>query len=63
MRLTFTEGRKHEVKRYCEALGHPVLALRRVAFGPLGLRGLRPGEARPLTAGEIRALRAAVVGA
>lgn len=62
LRLTFTEGRKHEVKRYCEALGHPVLALRRVAFGPLELGGLRPGAARPLTPGEIRALRAAVLG-
>src|SRR5438445_8837617 len=31
LRLTFTEGRKHEVKRYCQALGHPVVRLRRVA--------------------------------
>jgi len=62
LRLTFTEGRKHEVKRYCEALGHPVVALTRVAFGPLGLGGLKPGDARPLTAGELRALRAAVLG-
>src|SRR5437667_9985679 len=35
LRLTFTEGRKHEVKRYCQALGHPVVRLRRVAFGPV----------------------------
>lgn len=61
LRLTFTEGRKHEVKRYCEALGHPVLALRRVAFGPLDLGGLRPGTARPLTPREVRALRTAVL--
>ena len=61
LRLTFTEGRKHEVKRYCEALGHPVLALRRVAFGPLRLGALRPGEARPLTPREVGALRAAVL--
>jgi 23S rRNA pseudouridine2605 synthase len=60
MRLTFAEGRKHEVKRFCEALGHPVLALRRIAFGPVALGALRPGESRPLTAIEIRALRAAV---
>src|SRR5213592_3208126 len=43
LRLTFAEGRKHEVKRYCEALGHPVVRLRRVAFGPVALRALAPG--------------------
>jgi len=60
MRLTFTEGRKHEVKRYCEALGHRVARLRRVAFGPIGLGDLRPGASRRLTPREVRALRAAV---
>ncbi len=60
LRLTFTEGRKREVKRYCEALGHPVVRLRRVAFGPVRLGGLPVGAARPLTAAEVRALRAAV---
>lgn len=59
LRLTFTEGRKHEVKRYCRALGHPVRRLQRVAFGPLRLGRLRPGAWRPLTAGEVAALRAA----
>jgi 23S rRNA pseudouridine2605 synthase/16S rRNA pseudouridine516 synthase len=57
LRLTFTEGRKHEVKRYCAALGHPVRALRRVAFGPLTLGDLRPGQARPLTDREVGQLR------
>ena len=60
LRLTFAEGRKHEVKRFCEALGHRVIALRRVAFGPVTLGTLRPGESRPLTAGELSALRTAV---
>src|SRR5262245_4552918 len=60
LRLAFTEGRKHEVKRYAEALGHPVLHLRRVAFGPLLLGGLPRGRSRPLRRSEIRALRAAV---
>ena len=60
LRLTFAEGRKHEVKRFCEALGHRVLALRRIAFGPVTLGTLRPGESRPLTAREVGALRAAV---
>ncbi len=60
VRLTFAEGRKHEVKRFCEALGHRVLELRRIAFGPLALGALRPGESRSLTAREVSALRAAV---
>jgi pseudouridine synthase len=60
VRLTFAEGRKHEVKRFCEALGHRVIALRRIAFGPVSLGGLRPGQSRPLTAREVGALRAAV---
>ena len=57
VRLTFAEGRKHEVKRYCEALGHPVRRLRRVAFGPISLDDLPVGAARALTPREVRALR------
>jgi len=57
VRLTFAEGRKHEVKRYCEALGHRVRRLTRVAFGPIQLGGLRRGASRPLTRGEVMALR------
>jgi 23S rRNA pseudouridine2605 synthase len=62
VRLTFAEGRKHEVKRFCEALGHRVTALRRIAFGPVALGALAPGQSRPLTASEVAALRAAVAG-
>jgi 23S rRNA pseudouridine2605 synthase len=63
LRLTFTEGRKHEVKRYCESLGHPVIRLRRVAFGPIILGNLPLGAARPLTRKELAALQAAAQGA
>ena len=59
LRLTFTEGRKHEVKRYCEALGHPVRRLRRVAFGPITLGDLPRGAHRALSPRELAALRAA----
>jgi pseudouridine synthase len=58
VRLTFAEGRKHEVKRYCEALGHRVRRLRRVAFGPIPLGDLPVGAVRALTPREVRALRA-----
>src|SRR5205085_7634803 len=49
LELTIHEGRKHQVKRMCEAVGHPVRELQRVAFGPLRLGGLEPGEHRRLT--------------
>lgn len=61
MRLTFGEGRKHEVKRYCAALGHRVRRLRRVAVGPVTLGDLPRGRYRRLTPREVSALRAAAV--
>jgi 23S rRNA pseudouridine2605 synthase len=57
LELTIHEGRKRQVRRMCEAVGHPVAALERVAFGPLGLRGLKPGEHRRLTRSEVDRLR------
>jgi 23S rRNA pseudouridine2605 synthase len=60
LQLTFAEGRKHEVKRYCEALGHRVVRLRRLAFGPIRLGNLPLGQSRALTPAEVQALRAAV---
>jgi 23S rRNA pseudouridine2605 synthase len=57
--LTIREGRKRQVKRMCEAVGHPVRALVRVRFGPLELGGLRPGGYRRLTRAEMGALAAA----
>jgi 23S rRNA pseudouridine2605 synthase len=55
--LTLHEGRKREVKRMCAEVGHPVRILQRVAFGELRANGLRPGEWRYLSAGEISMLR------
>jgi 23S rRNA pseudouridine2605 synthase len=62
LELTIREGRKRQVKRMCEAVGHRVLSLRRVAFGPLELGRLPEGQARQLTPREIRALRAVAAG-
>jgi 23S rRNA pseudouridine2605 synthase len=55
--LTIREGRKRQVKRMCEAVGHPVRELERVAFGPLRLGGLEPGEHRRLKPAEVERLR------
>jgi 23S rRNA pseudouridine2605 synthase len=57
LELRIHEGRKHQVKRMCEAIGHPVRGLHRSRYAGLGLRGLAPGEWRPLTAQEVTALR------
>jgi 23S rRNA pseudouridine2605 synthase len=54
--LTIHEGRKRQVKRMCEHVGHPVRSLERIRFGPLELGRLKPGESRRLTEAELRAL-------
>jgi 23S rRNA pseudouridine2605 synthase len=55
--LTIREGRNRQVRRMCEAVGHPVLALERIAFGPLRLDDLAPGAHRRLGGAEIARLR------
>ena len=57
LELTLREGRKRQVRRMVEAVGHRVVALERVAFGPLGLRGLEPGQSRRLGKAEVERLR------
>jgi 23S rRNA pseudouridine2605 synthase len=57
--LTIHEGRKRQVRRMCDAVGHPVLALRRVRFGPMALGDLAVGAHRKLTAAEVERLRGA----
>jgi 23S rRNA pseudouridine2605 synthase len=58
--VTIHEGRKRQVRRMFEAVGHPVRELRRVRIGPLELGSLMPGAWRPLSDEELRALRRAV---
>jgi 23S rRNA pseudouridine2605 synthase len=55
--LGLHEGRKHQVKRMCEAVGHPVVRLHRSRYAGLTLDGLGPGEWRPLTREEVDSLR------
>ena len=58
LELTIHEGKKHQVKRMIEALGHRVLRIKRICFGPLMLGALRVGTCRFTTDGEANALRA-----
>ena len=55
--LTLHEGRTHQVRRMCEAVGHPVLRLHRSRYAGLDLEGLAPGEWRELTRDEVDQLR------
>ena len=57
LELILHEGRKHEVKRMCAAVGHPVRSLHRSRYAGLGLDGIEPGRWRELTPDEVRALR------
>jgi 23S rRNA pseudouridine2605 synthase len=54
--LTIHEGKKRQVRRMLEAVGHPVTDLERTALGPLRLKGLQPGEHRRLTPAEVERL-------
>ena len=55
--LTLHEGRKRQVKRMLEAVGHPVRRLHRSRYAGLGVNGLAPGEWRELTRDEVAQLR------
>ncbi|HLB04562.1 MAG TPA: pseudouridine synthase [Gaiellaceae bacterium] len=57
LELTLHEGRKHQVKRMCEAVGHPVRRLHRSRYAGLELGDLVPSEWRELAAAEVAALR------
>jgi 23S rRNA pseudouridine2605 synthase len=59
LELTIREGRNRQVRRMCEAVGHPILALQRVALGPVRLGPLAAGQHRRLSEREVERLRAA----
>jgi pseudouridine synthase len=60
LRVTIREGRNRQVRNMCDAIGHPVDHLRRVAIGPIRDTRLKLGHWRELSAKEVAALRAAV---
>ncbi|HWH09831.1 MAG TPA: pseudouridine synthase [Solirubrobacteraceae bacterium] len=59
LELVIHEGRKRQIRRMCEAVGHRVIALERVAYGPLELGSLKVGEHRRLAEADVERLRAA----
>ncbi len=60
LEITLREGRNRQVRRMCEAVGHPVEHLARVRIGPVADSRLRPGQWRDLSEAELQSLRAAV---
>jgi pseudouridine synthase len=54
--ITLHEGRRNQIRRVFQRLGHPVLKLHRVAIGPISDHGLQPGRVRELTPLEVRKL-------
>src|ERR671911_194587 len=62
LRITTHEGRNRQVRRVCDAVGHPVRRLVRLRIGPISDRRLAPGEWRPLRQDEVRALERAAAG-
>jgi 23S rRNA pseudouridine2605 synthase len=56
LEVTLREGRKRQVRRMCEHVGHPVRRLSRVAFGPLRLGDLAEGAVRRLSPAEVQRL-------
>ena len=57
LEITLHEGKKNQIRRMFERLGHPVLKLRRIAIGPISDRLLKPGQFRRLTEAEMSRLR------
>jgi pseudouridine synthase len=59
--LTIREGRNRQVRRMCEAVGHPVKTLKRITVGPIADRRLRPGDWRELRPEEVERLKGETV--
>ena len=57
VRITISEGRNRQIRKMCEAIGCPVLELKRVSMGPLKLGSLQRGKYRHLTKAEVKQLR------
>ncbi|WP_084480980.1 pseudouridine synthase [Peptoclostridium acidaminophilum] len=60
VRITIHEGKNRQVRKMCDAIGHPVMSLSRVQIGHLNLGDLEKGKSRPLKAEEVKRLLKAV---
>lgn len=60
LKITIYEGRKRQIRRMCEQIGHPVKRLKRIGIGQLKIDGLKPGQYRYLTFEEIEQLKISV---
>lgn len=60
LKIVIHEGRNRQIRRMCEAVGHPVTRLVRTRIGPLSDSSLQPGHWRDLEASEVREIEAAV---
>ena len=60
LRITIREGRNRQVRNMCDAIGHPVTHLKRVAIGPIKDAKLKPGRWRDLSDEEVKALKRSV---
>lgn len=58
--LTLHQGRKRQVRRMLDRIGHPVITLERISFGGITAEGMPSGAYRPLTDEEVKCLKAAV---
>ena len=56
LQITIHEGRKRQVRKMCEAVGHPVLKLKRIAYGKLKLGNLAPGKFRFLSKKDLQSI-------
>lgn len=60
LKIVIHEGRNRQIRRMCEAIGHPVTRLVRTRIGPLSDNTLKPGEWREVGAAEVRGIEAAI---
>jgi 23S rRNA pseudouridine2605 synthase len=60
LRITIHEGRKHQIRKMFEAIGHRVLRLKRIGYAGIDLKELPSGDVRALTEAELSKLRGAV---
>ncbi|MBT9139889.1 MAG: Ribosomal large subunit pseudouridine synthase B [Dehalococcoidia bacterium] len=60
--LTIKEGKNRQVRRMFETVGHPVVSLKRVRFGPLMLTDMQEGSSRNLTIREVAELKKVTQG-